>query len=88
MDGDPDSQRPAKTTNQVYSEGILKTDVVGLSNQGISAGGLVCSVRLCLFSFSCSVLSFCFLICFFGSSVEAEQYLHKGHETRSKFCFS
>ncbi|GAQ82541.1 hypothetical protein KFL_001150020 [Klebsormidium nitens] len=36
-DGDPDSRRPSKTTNQVYSEGILKTDVIGLSNQGISA---------------------------------------------------
>ena len=34
-DGDPDSVRPQRTTNQVYNAGL--TEVIGLSNQGISA---------------------------------------------------
>ena len=34
-DGDPDSVRPPRTTNQVYDAGL--TEVIGLSNQGISA---------------------------------------------------
>mmetsp|Transcript_8215 Transcript_8215/g.27297 ORF Transcript_8215/g.27297 Transcript_8215/m.27297 type:complete len:167 (-) Transcript_8215:821-1321(-) len=36
-DGDPDSTRPWKTTNQVFSECAQVTDTTGLSNQGISA---------------------------------------------------
>jgi len=36
-DGDPDSSRPWKTTNQVYSECALGVNKPGLGNQGISA---------------------------------------------------
>ena len=36
-DGDPESSRPWKTTNQVFSECALVRDTVGLSNQGISS---------------------------------------------------
>jgi len=36
-DGDPDSSRPWKTTNQVYSECALGVNKPGLANQGISA---------------------------------------------------
>ncbi len=36
-DGDPESSRTWKTTNQIFSECALVSDTIGLSNQGISS---------------------------------------------------
>ena len=36
-DGDPSSQRPWRTTNQVFSECALEAGTLGLANQGICA---------------------------------------------------